>query len=220
MAGLNLMDMITAASGGQVQQQLGSQLGLDDAQTASALKALLPALSAGLQANTRKPGGVQALLGALANGDHGQYLDDPSRLTRPETIEDGNAILGHLLGSREMSRSVASAAAQKTGISDTILKAALPMIASMVMGSLSKQTQDPDIAGQLMGMLGGGAPQPSQPAKTGFGLNDLLSAATGARAEAEPAKTGAMGMLGRLLDSDGDGSAVDDIFQMVMKQRG
>ncbi len=220
MAGLNLMDMIAAASGGQAKQQLGQTLGLNEDQTGAALKALLPALAAGLQANTQKPGGVEALLGALANGHHDRYLEEPDRLGQRETIEDGNAILGHLLGSKDMSRSVASAASQKTGIGDDILKMALPMIASMVMGSLSKQTKDPDVAGQLMGMLGGTRPQPSEPVKGGFGLNDLLGAAMGARAEPEPAKTGTMGMLGRLLDADGDGSPMDDIFQMVMKKRG
>lgn len=220
MAGLNLLDMIANASGGQAKQQLGSQLGLSDDQTGAALKALLPALAAGLQANTQKPGGVEALLGALANGNHDRYLEEPERLGRRETIEDGNAILGHLLGSKDMSRSVASAASQKTGISDSILKAALPIVASMVMGSLSKQTKDPDVAGSLMGMLGGSQPQPAQKSG-GFGIGDLLGAAMGGGARQAPQQQsgGAMGMFGRLLDADGDGSAVDDIFQMVMKNR-
>ncbi|MEO1101491.1 MAG: DUF937 domain-containing protein, partial [Pseudomonadota bacterium] len=93
MAGLNLMDMIAAASGGQAKHQLGQQLGLNEDQTASALKALLPALAAGLQANTQKPGGVEALLGALANGNHERYLEEPDRIGQQDTIQDGNAIL-------------------------------------------------------------------------------------------------------------------------------
>ena len=161
MAGLNLMDMINAAAGGQAKEQLGSQLGLNQDQTGAALKALLPALAAGLQSNSQKPGGLEALLGALQNGDHDQYLDQPERLSRPETVTDGNAILGHLLGSKDMSRSVASAASQKTGISDSVLKSALPLVASMVMGSLSKQTKEGDLSSQLMGALGGGQSQGS-----------------------------------------------------------
>lgn len=224
MAGLNLMDMITGAAGGQVQQQLGQQLGLNQDQTAMALKALLPALSAGLKANTEKPGGVEALLGALQNGNHDQYLDQPERLAQPETIQDGNAILGHLLGSKDVSRAVASRASEKTGISDGILKMALPMVASAVMGSLSKQTKDPNIAGQLMGMLGGGQPQPAQQQSGGGLLGGLLGAVMGGGNKAQPQaaapqQSGMMGMLGNLLDADKDGSPMDDIFDMVMKQR-
>lgn len=216
MAGINLMEMLSGAAGAGARQQMSSALGLDESQTNSALKALLPALAAGLQKNTQQPGGVEALLGALSKGDHDQYLDRPERVAQPEAISDGNAILGHLLGSKDMSRSVASAASQKTGISDQLLKMALPMVASMVMGSLSKQTKDPSVAGQLMGMLGGGQPQPAQQ-KQGFGIGDLLGAAMGGGRQQQ--SSGGMGMLGRLLDADGDGSSVDDIFAMVMKGR-
>ena len=224
MAGVNLLEMIMNAQGGATKQQLGQQLGLNEDQTGAALKALLPALSAGLKANTAKPGGIEALLGALQNGQHEQYLDQPEVLSRPETIQDGNAILGHLLGSKDMSRAVASRASEKTGISDQVLKMALPMVASMVMGSLSKQTKDPNIAGQLMGMLGGGQPQPPQSSSSGGGLQGgLLGAVMGGGNKQQPAQAqqggGMMGMLGNLLDSDNDGSAVDDIFDMVMKQR-
>ena len=118
MAGINLMEMLSGEAGAGARQQMGSALGLDESQTNSALKALLPALAAGLQKNTQQPGGIEALLGALSNGDHDQYLDRPERVAQPEASSDGNAILGHLIGSKDMSRSVASAASQKTGISD------------------------------------------------------------------------------------------------------
>lgn len=218
MAGLNLMEMLLGSEASGAREQLGGQLGLNQDQTNSALKALIPALSAGLQSNTQKPGGLEALLGALSKGSHDQYLDQPQRLREPESIMDGNAILGHLLGSKDMSRSVASAASQKTGISDQLLKMALPMIASMVMGSLSKQTKNPSVAEQLMGALGGTSQtQQSQ----SLGLNDLLGAVMGGGTtqQSQQSSGGMGGMLGRLLDADGDGSSVDDIFEMVMKSR-
>ncbi len=217
MAGFNLMDMIATANGGAAKQQLGAQLGLDQNQTEMALKALLPALSAGLKVNTQKPGGLEALLGALSSGQHSQYLDQPEKLAEPQTVEDVNAILGHLLGSRDVSRSVASAASQKTGLSDDLLKSALPLVASLVMGSLSKQTQEPGIASQLMGALGGGQSQQ----RSAGGLGGLLGAVLGGgrKPAGAQAPQGAMGMLGNLLDADGDGSAMNDIFEMVMKSR-
>lgn len=220
MAGLNLLEMIETVNGGAAKRELGQQLGLDENQTQAALKSLLPALSAGLKANTEKPGGLQALLEALNRGNHEDYLDRPERLREPETVMDGNAILGHLLGSKDMSRSVASKAAQKTGLTDNLLKSALPLVASLVMGSLSKQSKDPGVASQLMGMLGGSQPQPTQ--KRAPGLGDLLGAVLGGggrQAQAQPATGGGMGMLGRLLDADGDGSSMDEIFDMVLKAR-
>lgn len=224
MAGLNLMDMILSTQNGAAKQQMGQQLGLSDDQTTAALRALLPALSAGLKANTSRPGGMEALLQALQSGQHAQYLEQPETLSRPETIQDGNAILGHLLGSKDVSRAVASKASEKTGIGQEVLKMALPMVASMVMGSLSKQTQDPGIAGQLMGMLGGGQPQAPQGSSQSAGLlGGLLGAVMGGgrqQAAPQPQQSGMMGMLGNLLDADKDGSPMDDIFDMVMKQRG
>ncbi len=222
MAGLNLLEMIQTANGGAAQRELGQRLGLDESQTQAALKSLLPALSAGLKANTQKPGGVAALMEALNRGQHDVYLDQPERLHQPETVEDGNAILGHLLGSRDISRSVASAASQKTGLSDTLLKSALPLVASLVMGSLSKQSKDPGIASQLSGILGGSQPQPAQQRRGGLGglLGAMLGGGARRTGAPQPAASGGLaGGLGALLDADGDGSAVDDIFDMVMKSR-
>ncbi len=200
----SIMDLLSAPQAAGARQQIGQQLGLDDAATSKAIQALLPALAAGLASNAQKPGGIEALLGALSSGQHDRYLDQPQSLARPETVADGNAILGHLLGSKDMSRAVAGAAAQKTGLSDQVLKMALPMVATMVMGQLAKGTQG----------------KQSASANT-FGLDDLMGMIGGAAGgQAKPQGGGGlMGMLGGMLDSNKDGSAVDDIFRMVMKSK-
>ena len=213
MAGINLFDMLTQTNNGAVVQQVGQQTGLQPDMAQAAIKALLPAIAGGLQRNVQQPGGLQSLLGALQNGQHEQYLDQPESLAQPNAIADGNAILGHLLGSKDTSRAVAAQAAQKTGLSEQVLKSVLPMVASMAMASLSKQTKKPDMAGALAGMLSGQQPQPAQ-----GGIGGLLGGLLGGQSKAQ-AQTGAMGMLGGLLDADGDGNAVDDIFQMVMNRR-
>jgi len=213
MAGINLFDMLTQTNNGAAVQQVGQQTGLQPDMAQAAIKALLPAIAGGLQRNVQQPGGLQSLLGALQNGQHEQYLDQPESLAQPNAIADGNAILGHLLGSKDTSRAVAAQAAQKTGLSEQILKSVLPMVASMAMASLSKQTKKPDMAGALAGMLSGQQPQPAQ-----GGIGGLLGGLLGGQSKAQ-AQTGAMGMLGGLLDADGDGNAVDDIFQMVMNRR-
>lgn len=218
---MNLLDMIMQAQGGAAAQQAGQTLGLDQSQTQAAIAALLPAISSGLKQNAQSPQGLAGLLGALQKGSHNQYIEQPETLGRPETVEDGNAILGHLFGSKEVSRAVAGRAAEQTGMSSDILKKMLPLVATMAMGSLSKQTQAPDMKSQLaqlamQQMMGGGA-------KSG-GLGGMLGGLLGGgarkqQAQAQQSHHQGLGMLGKMLDADGDGSMMDDILKMAMNKR-
>jgi hypothetical protein len=137
---MNALDAILGAQNGAVVEQLGQQFGLDQQQTSAAVAALVPALAAGLQRNAGSDDGLASLLGALASGGHTRYVDDVSQLGRQETVNEGNGILGHILGSRDVSRQVATRAAAQTGISPDLLKQMLPVLASILMGTLAKQT--------------------------------------------------------------------------------
>jgi hypothetical protein len=215
---MNLLDMIMSAQGGAAAQQAGAQLGLNQQQSQSAIAALLPAISSALKKNTSNPQGLAGLLGALQGGQHEQYLDNPQMLGQPQTVNDGNAILGHLFGSKDVSRAVAGHAAQKTGIGADVLKKLLPLVATMAMGSLSKQTRQPDMKSALAGLaiqhLMGGKQT---------GLGSILGAVTGAnsrqRRRAESTRQQGMGIIGKLLDADGDGSMMDDVLNMAMNAR-
>lgn len=170
---MDLLKMILGANDGGNVRQLAGQFGLEETQAKSAVESLLPSLAQGLKNNMGKTGGMDGLLGALKSGNHQRYLDNPAELTRPETAAEGNGILGHLFGSKEVSRNVAARASAQTGVDNGILKKMLPLLATMAMGSMSKQT-------------GGGANKD-------------------------------MGVLGSLLDSDGDGSVADDLLNMAKK---
>jgi hypothetical protein len=153
-----LIDMLTNAGGGAAVHQIGERFGLSDQQAGSALSQLAPALLAGLQRNTAQPGGLDSLLGALSGGRHAEYLDNPELLQQDSTTQDGNAILGHIFGSKDVSRAVAGRAAEQTGIGADVLKKMLPVVATMVMGGLSKQTragqaQAPEAGGLLSSLL-------------------------------------------------------------------
>jgi len=215
---MNLLDMIMSAQGGAAAQQAGAQLGLNQQQSQSAIAALLPAISSALKQNTASPQGLAGLLGALQGGQHEQYLENPQMLGQPQTVTDGNAILGHLFGSKDVSRAVAGHAAKKTGIGADILKKMLPLVATMAMGSLSKQTRQPDMKSALAGLamqhlLGGKQ----------SGLGSILGAVTGANGRqqrrAETTRQQGMGILGKLLDADGDGSMMDDVLKIAMNAR-
>jgi hypothetical protein len=159
---MDLLSMVLNAGGGDAVRRLAQNFGLDENQTSSAVSNLLPALGQGLARNATSPGGIESLMGALASGGHERYIDSPETLGSEGTIQDGNGILGHILGSKDVSRQVASNAAAQTGIGADVLKKMLPVVAAMAMGALSKQRSSTDLQTPgsspapegLVGMLG------------------------------------------------------------------
>jgi hypothetical protein len=148
---MDILNDIINANGGAAVQRIGSQFGLGEQQTASALSALVPALAAGLQKNVQNEGGLGSLIAALSGGGHQRYIDNPQSLGDPAAVQDGNSILGHVLGSKDVSRDVASRAAAQTGISADVMKQMLPLVATMVMGALARRS-----GGGAAGLSGGG----------------------------------------------------------------
>ena len=196
---MSLLKSIIEAQGGKILQQLGGNFGLDASQATKAIGSLLPALTQSMKKNVESDNGLEGLLGAIKNGNHSRYLDDPSLFGQggrvPETtVNEGNNILGHILGSKDVSRKVAADAAQKTGIDISILKKLLPMVATMAMGSMGKQAQakDSGLGGLLGGLLSGGVSQQRK-------------------------SSGIDSILGGLLDADKDGSVLDDVMGMAKK---
>ncbi|RUW22372.1 DUF937 domain-containing protein [Mesorhizobium sp. M4B.F.Ca.ET.215.01.1.1] len=149
----SLFDIFAQAQNGAGMQALAQQFGLSMQQTQAAVEALLPAFSQGLQRNTADPYGLGAFMTAMASGQHAKYFEDATRAFSPQGINEGNGILGHLFGSKELSRAVASQAAQATGLSQQVLQQMLPAMASMMMGGLFKQTTNQM---QAAGGFGGG----------------------------------------------------------------
>jgi hypothetical protein len=210
-----ILNMMLNAGGGGAVKQLAGQFGLSEQQTGSALGALLPALAGGLQSNLQKEGGLDGLLGALGKGNHGRYLDDASALGGADAIADGNGILGHILGSKDVSRQVAAQAAEKAGVGSDIMKQMLPLAATMLMGSLGQKTSQAGLLGNVAaGLAGGGAS-----AGGGGGLGSLLGAAASmlGGGQAPQASSGAMGLLSGLLDTNRNGSSVDELIGMAGK---
>src|SRR5688572_21190013 len=121
---MNILDVIMNAQGGNAVRQAGAQVGLGEAETATALSALVPVLAAGFQRNLESPDGLTGLLGALTGGGHQRYIDDPTALVN--ATADGNGILGHVLGGKDVSRALADRASTQTGISPEVLKQLLP----------------------------------------------------------------------------------------------
>ena len=192
---MNILNEILGAGNGQVLDRLGGQFGLDQQQTQSALGSLLPALTRGLKQNMSDEAGLGSVLSALSSGQHQRYLDEPDSFGEQGSIDDGNNILGHILGGKEQSRQVAAQAAQSTGLDLGILKKMLPMVAGLAMGSLSKQASSSGILNQMQG---------------GGGLGSLMGQLSGGG-------DSPLGGLTSFLDLDGDGSVADDLLGIAKK---
>jgi hypothetical protein len=179
----NLLDTILEANGGAIVSQLSREFGLRDSQTRDALGQLAPWLARGIQRNARTSAGLDSLAKAVREGSHAHYLERPEELARKTTAADGNSILGHIFGNKDVSRNVAGRAARETGIDSSLLKQMLPVVAALAMGALSK-------GGRSDELLGG------QQASSGSSGAELLT---------------------RFLDSDRDGSVIDDVLGLAQK---
>ena len=135
----SILDAILGDDNKTALKEIQKNFDLDETQTRAAVEELIPALSRGLQKNTEKNHGMDELLEALRTGEHEKYMEKPGTLSAPEAKRDGNDILGHIFGDKQVSREVAERASQKSGVSSTLLKKMLPMLATVVMGSLSKK---------------------------------------------------------------------------------
>ena len=155
---MNILETVLQAAGGGAVNTIAKNFGLNGSQASQVIGQLIPALSRGMQKNTQSADGLDALIGALRAGKHNSYIDNPGDLLKNNNIDDGNKILGHLFGDKQVSREVASRAANNTGVDSSIIKKMLPMIASLAMGAMSKKSAQAGI----------NSPQSS-------GVSDLLS---------------------------------------------
>lgn len=193
---MNLLESLLGNDSQNVVSELAKQLGVGEAEARTAAGQLIPALTRGMQNNARSDSGLDNLIGALTKGKHSGYLDNPSSLGQQSTVQDGNSILGHIFGNKEVSRNVANYGANKSGLSATLMKKALPILATLVMSSLSKK------------FLGGG--QKSSGSIFGGNNNgNIFNSGVAANQN--------RGMLESFLDADKDGSIMDDLLSLAVK---
>ncbi|MGI9219849.1 MAG: DUF937 domain-containing protein [Woeseiaceae bacterium] len=168
---MDLKDLIDMAGGGSSVGQMAGSIGIDSSAAADLIGALSPALMKGVQKQSEASGGMDLLDGILQGGAHQKYIDQPELMQASATRDDGNSILGHLFGSKDVSREVAAQAAAKTGLDSSVVKQALPLIAGMAMAAMSKQSTNSDSGGLggLLGSLTGGDDD--------TGLDDLIGMA-------------------------------------------
>jgi hypothetical protein len=169
---MDLLELLKQSGGQSSLGGLASGLGLSSSKANDLVGALGPALLQGFKKQVEPKGGLSALQGALQGGNHERYLDDANLMSAADSVSDGNKILGHLFGSKDVSRNVAAKAAESTGIDASLIKKALPLLAGLAMGAMSKNTnKGKSLESSLPGLLGGLG------GDDGFGLDDVLGLA-------------------------------------------
>ncbi|GAA0418513.1 hypothetical protein GCM10009133_28610 [Cocleimonas flava] len=160
---MNINDLLFDKNNTDAISEFANNFGVNESEAKDAISSLADSLSRGLGANTQEVKGLDSLMEALEKGNHSRYLDDPSLLGKKETTQEGNDILGHIFGDKDVSRHVAKRSSKETGLGSSLLKKMLPVVATMVMASLGKK------------MLGGSKTAPSRQESSGF-LTNLLDA--------------------------------------------
>lgn len=200
---LNLMDVLQGQLPDDLVDQLSSQIGgADRQQTAMAASGIMTTLVSALARNASNEQGAAAIAGALDRDHDGSILNNLAGLLGGQTqTQEGNralngaGILQHILGDRQSP--AVDMISQMSGLNSNQTGNMMQILAPLVMGMLgkTKREQGLDIGG----------------------LASLLSGTANSRqAQSNPASS----LVTRLLDKDGDGSAVDDIARIGMNVLG
>ncbi len=219
----NLFEMLTGAQSGQGLGNIARQFGVSESQAEQALEGLLPAFTTGLKRNTQTQQGLEGFINAIGSGRHADYFEQPDAAFSQRGVDEGNSILGHIFGSKDVSRRVADQVSSSTGIGSDILKKMLPSLASMVMGGMAQQApRQPGLQDILSNVLSGGGAQ-QQAGGSGGMLGNIVGNLLGGGQQAGQPQAGA-DIFGQLFESgrpqqSGHQQAIENIFDQVLGRR-
>lgn len=195
---MNIMDMLQGQLSGGLVDQLSQQIGgADREQTATAASGIVTTLISALARNASSEDGAAALSNALDRDHDGGILDNLMGMLsgnvqpQNERAANGTGILNHILGDRQ--GGVSNMVSQMSGLNNNQTSQLMTMLAPVVMGMLGKTKRE---NGLDVG-----------------GLASLLNGTVSQQQNSNPT----MALVTSFLDSDGDGSIMDDVANMGMK---
>lgn len=196
----NLMDLLQGQLSEGLIDQLSGQLGADRQQTETAASTALSTIMSALAKNASTPDGASALSNALENDHDGSILDNLGDIlggqAQPQNTRaiNGAGILKHVLGGKQAG--AIDMISKLSGLQGQQAGSLLTTMAPLVMGMLGRQKKQQNMSGDVLSDF----------------LSKSVKSATNQRQE--------MGIVGKLLDQDGDGSIMDDIAGMGMGMLG
>jgi hypothetical protein len=189
---MDLMDILTQQLSGSGLKQISQQAGTDEQGTSQVVSAAIPLLISALARNASQPDGANALHNALQQHDGGILDNLSGYLTSGTGSSAGAGILGHVLGDRQ--NTVQSALSKQTGLDAGSIATILATLAPIVLGAIGRQQR-----------------------QGGFDPGALSGYLNGQQQQAQAAAPDMMGSLTSLLDSNNDGSVIDDLGRMASK---
>jgi Bacterial protein of unknown function (DUF937) len=139
---MQMHDTLRHIQAGTVVADLATAFAITPAQAEAVMRTVTPELAWHLERNTLSRGGLADLVAALGRGNHARYLDSGNIFRDPAALEDGKAILGHILGSKERSRALAAEAANRAGLDPMTTRAMLPGLAVVAMAGLAVRARN------------------------------------------------------------------------------
>ncbi|MDG1573004.1 DUF937 domain-containing protein [Robiginitalea sp. M366] len=188
-----ILDLMSSPMGQQLIRGVSQETGQPEDQTANLLSMAMPLLMGAMKKNASTPEGAAGLMNALSSKHSGGILDDLGGLfsggVDASVMKDGAGILGHVLGSRQPA--VENALSQKSGMDPSAIANILKIAAPIVMGFLGRQRAQTNVS-------------------DANGLTSLLGSMLGGQPQANQS------LITSLIDTDGDGSVLDDVADMVL----
>lgn len=167
-------------------EMLGQSVKANPDQVQQLTKVGVPALLQALGRNASTPDGAQALAGALAQHEDDDVEDIAGFLKNVDTA-DASKMLGHIFAGKDAK--VQTNLAKQTGLGTDQVSGVMSQLAPLLMGALAQQKKQQNIdASGIAGLIGG-----------------VMEKNT---------DSGMMNMVTKLLDSDKDGSIVDDVGKL------
>lgn len=191
---MDISSLLQGAMGQQMVSGVVNQLGIKNEQAQMAISAAVPLLITALSKNANS-GDSQNIANALERDHDGSILNNLSGFLSGGNFSDGARILSHVLGGKQSQ--VENAIGKSSGLNAAQISQILAMVAPIVMGYLGKEKK--------------------QNGLDASGLSSLLGGLVGGTAQTNQRE---MSTIERLLDQDGDGSAMDDVMDLGSKLLG
>ncbi len=133
----NLAEILAQAQKQQGFDQMAAQFGMGAQQMKTAMDALLPAFSLGLNRATQSPMDMAQLFGLFAGGTNYAQMFEQPMAAGQAMMTAGQQALGRIFGP-DLSQAIAQQTAAATGFQQEAMKQVMPVMASMLMGGLMK----------------------------------------------------------------------------------
>jgi len=188
---MDIMKFITEQlSNPQTIQMLGNSIQAEPNKVQQATQLGIPALLQALNRNASTPQGAESLAKAL-DQHQDDKIEDINGFLGTIDSQDANKMLQHIFSGK--TERVENTLARQTGLESSQVSGLLTQLAPLMMGALAQQKKQQNVAPtDLSGLLSGLTKQTT--ANTNSGL---------------------MGIITDLLDTDNDGSVVDEVGSLL-----